>query len=194
MSEQEGRLRVLFKVFFSISAVTLGGGIAMLPLLSREFVEKRDWMSQEDMLDTVAIMQAMPGIIATNMGVLIGHRCAGWRGALVALIASLLPPFLAIVLLAALIMAIQGTAAVQQAFLGVRAAVCGLILIAVLKLSRPVLRDWFAIVVATGCFVALVFFNLNAVWLVIGGALAGLLQSAVSLWRMRCRNAERGRA
>ncbi|NLF94914.1 MAG: chromate transporter [Oligosphaeraceae bacterium] len=194
MSEPEGRLRILFRVFFSLSAVTLGGGIAMLPLISREFVEKRRWLSQEDMLDTVAIMQAMPGIIAMNMGVLIGHRCAGWRGALVALSASLLPPFLAIVLLATLIMAIQGTAAAQQAFLGVRAAVCGLILIAVLKLARPVLRDWFTIVVAAGCFVALVFFNLNAIWLIIGGALAGLLQSAVSLWRRRSRKAEGGQA
>jgi len=191
MSEQVKRAWTLFGVFFSISAVTLGGGIAMLPLMSREFVEKRGWMTEDDMLDTVAIMQAMPGIIAMNMGVLIGHRCAGFWGALLALAGSLLPPFLAIVLLASLIMAIQGTAAAQHAFLGVRAAVCALIFIAVLKMSKPVLRDVFTIIVAAGCFVALVFFNLNAIWLIIGGGIAGLLQAAINL-RLRLRKASTG--
>ncbi len=191
MSEQIKRLRTLFWVFFSISAVTLGGGLAMLPLMSREFVEKRGWMTEDDMLDTVAIMQAMPGIIAMNMGVLIGHRCAGIAGALLALAGSLLPPFLAIVLLASVIMAIQGTAAAQHAFLGVRAAVCALIFVSVLKMSKPILQDAFTIIVAVGCFVALVFFNLNAIWLIVGGAVAGLLQTAINLWLWR-RNAAAG--
>ncbi len=191
MSEPTGRLGTLFRVFFSISAVTLGGGIAMLPLMTREFVEKRAWMTQEEMLDTVAIMQAMPGVIGLNMSVLIGYRCAGFRGALVAVSGSLLPPFLAIVLLATLIMAVQDKPAVQQAFLGVRAAVSALIFIAVLKLSRSILQSPFAVLLTLTCFVSLVFFNLNAIWLVIGGAAAGLAQATINWSRYRQRGEEK---
>ena len=71
----------LFRVFFSISAVALGGGLTMLPIMSREFVEKRGWLSDNDMLDTVAVMQSLPGIISINMAVLIGYRVSGVLGA-----------------------------------------------------------------------------------------------------------------
>ena len=71
----------LFRVFFSISAVALGGGLTMLPIMSREFVEKRGWLSDNDMLDTVAVMQSLPGIISINMAVLIGYRVSGIAGA-----------------------------------------------------------------------------------------------------------------
>ncbi len=165
----------LFKIFFGLSAVTLGGGLAMLPLLHREFVERRRWLSDEDMVDAVAIMQAMPGIIAMNMGVLLGYRIAGIAGAFAAVLGSLLPPFLAIVLLATLFIALQGNALMEQAFLGVRAAVCALILLAVIKLGRQIVKGPFEIILALLCFAALVFANVNAVWMIILGALAGFI-------------------
>ena len=76
---RENRLWTLFQVFFKISAVSVGGGLTMLPLMDREFVEKRNWMSESDMVDVVAIVQSVPGIIAVNMAILIGQRTAGWR-------------------------------------------------------------------------------------------------------------------
>jgi len=176
----------LFKIFFGLSAVTLGGGLAMLPLLHREFVERRRWLSDEDMVDTVAIMQAMPGIIAMNMGVLLGYRIAGIAGAMAAVLGSLLPPFLAIVLLATLFMTLQGNALVEQAFVGVRAAVCALILLAVIKLGRQILKGAFEIILALFCFAALVFANVNAVWMVVLGALAGFVYF---FWKSRIKPA-----
>ena len=79
--------------FFWITSVTLGGGMAMLPLLDREFVERRGWMTSQEMLDIVAVMQSLPGIIALNMSVLIGYRLKGVAGAAVAVVASRVTPF-----------------------------------------------------------------------------------------------------
>ena len=175
MPDRGSRLWSLFKIFFVLSAVTLGGGLAMLAPLHREFVERRRWLSDEDMVDTVAIMQAMPGIIAMNMGVLLGYRIAGVAGAFIAVLGSLLPPFLAIVLLATIFMALQGNPVVEQAFLGVRAAVCALILLAVIKLCRQIIKGPFEIILSILCFAALVFANVNAVWMIVFGAFAGFV-------------------
>ncbi|MBP5301001.1 MAG: chromate transporter, partial [Victivallales bacterium] len=161
------RIRTLFGVFFYLSAVTLGGGLAMLPLMRQEFVAKRGWMTDDEMVDTVAAMQSMPGIIATNMGVLIGFHCAGIPGALAAL-AGGLPPFLAIVLLAAIVSRLREFAVVQHLFLGVRAAVAAMILLAVITLARQILkgerlRKIFSWTVAAASFIALVFFGVDAI-------------------------------
>ena len=173
------RAGTLFRVFFYLSAVTLGGGLAMLPLMRQEFVEKRGWMTDDEMVDTVAAMQSMPGIIAMNMGVLIGYRCAGFIGALAALAGGVLPPFIAIVALAALVAQLRQFAVVQHLFLGVRAAVAAMILLAVISLGRQVLkgerfRRVFSWCVAIASFAALVFVGVNAIWVIVAGALLGL--------------------
>ncbi|MDY0175526.1 MAG: chromate transporter [Lentisphaeria bacterium] len=174
MSAKNSRLWALFRIFFNLSAVTLGGGLAMLPLLRREFVQRRGWLSDSDMVDTVALMQAMPGIIAMNMGVLLGYRVAGVAGAVAAVVGGFMPPFLAIVLLATLIMSLQNNDLLNQAFLGVRAGVCALILMAVIELGRQILKGRFEWLLASLCFIAIVFFQVNAIWLVLLGILSGL--------------------
>ncbi len=173
------RIRTLFGVFFYLSAVTLGGGLAMLPLMRQEFVAKRGWMTDDEMVDTVAAMQSMPGIIATNMGVLIGFHCAGIPGALAALAGGVLPPFLAIVLLAAIVSRLREFAVVQHLFLGVRAAVAAMILMAVITLARQILkgerlRKIFSWTVTAASFIALVFFGVDAILVLVIGALLGL--------------------
>lgn len=174
------KAKTLFGVFFYLSAVTLGGGLAMLPLLRQEFVEKRKWMSDQEMVDTVAAMQSMPGIIAMNMGVLIGHHCAGLPGAIAAVFGGLLPPFLAIVLLAAVVARFREYAIVQHLFLGVRAAVAALILLAVISLGKQILKGKclqliFSWGIAIASFAALVFFGAEAIWMIVAGAILGLI-------------------
>ncbi len=174
------RSKTLFGVFFYLSAVTLGGGLAMLPLMQQEFVDKRGWMTNDEMVDTVAAMQSMPGIIATNMGVLIGYRCAGVLGALAAMAGGVLPPFIAIVLLATVVAQLRQFAFVQHLFLGVRAAVAAMILLAVISLGRQILKgDRFRLVfswsVTIASFIALVFFDVDAILVLMVGAILGLI-------------------
>ena len=179
------RLRTLFGIFFFLSLVTLGGGLAMLPAMREEFVRKRGWMTDDERVDTVAAMQSMPGIIACNMGVLLGYRIAGIPGALVSLLGGILPPFLAIVLVAGLVFRLRAYAGVGHAFLGVRAAVSALILYAVVGLGRQVFSGkggaarGFTWAVAALSFLSLAFLGANAVYVLLAGGVAGWL---LHLW------------
>ena len=164
----------LFRVFFSISAVALGGGLTMLPIMSREFVEKRGWLSDNDMLDTVAVMQSLPGIISINMAVLIGYRVSGVLGAVFSALGVILPPFVAIILLAMFLTKLDNNETVNHVFLGVRAAVAAMILLSAVKLAKQALKSHWAQAIAVFGFIAMVFFEMNAILLVIIGALVGL--------------------
>ncbi len=164
----------LFRVFFSISAVALGGGLTMLPIMSKEFVEKRGWLSDNDMLDTVAVMQSLPGIISINMAVLIGYRVSGVFGAVFSAFGVILPPFVAIILLAMFLTKLDNNETVNHVFLGVRAAVAAMILLSAVKLAKQALKSHWAQVIAIFGFIAMVFFEMNAILLVIIGALVGM--------------------
>lgn len=179
------RLKELFWIFFKISAVTVGGGLTMLPLMTSEFVEKRQWVTDEDMVDTVAVVQSMPGIIAVNMAVLIGYRVAGIAGVLTASFAVVIPPFVTILIVALGIRHLTGSETMDHIFLGVRSAVCALILLSVIKLSGKTLKGWFPILVAAAGFVSLVFFSVNAIWLIVWAAAAGLLYYFLVLFLSR---------
>ncbi len=154
----------------------------MLPAIRAEFVEKRKWLTDEEMVDTVATMQSMPGIIACNMGVLLGYRMAGIPGALASVLGSILPPFIAIVALAEIVSRLREYPAVSHLFLGVRAAVCALILWAVIGLGKQILLKnpeaqarAFSWGIATASFLALAFFGVNAVYVLLACALLGWL-------------------
>ncbi len=172
--KSEHRIWTLFAVFFKISTVSVGGGLAMLPLISREFVEKRNWMTDEEMVDVVAVMQSMPGIIAVNMGILVGYRTVGVWGAVSAAFGVAIPPFVVITVVAAFISFFKDNRQLAHVFLGIRAAVCALILVSVIKLAKPILKDKLALGIALIAFVGLVFFNFNAIWMIIAGGVFGL--------------------
>ncbi|MEM2881817.1 MAG: chromate transporter [Candidatus Bathyarchaeia archaeon] len=126
----------LFSIFSKISAFTLGGGLAMIPLIEKEVVDKRGWVGGEEFLDLVGIAQSMPGAMAINLSTCVGYKVAGMRGATSAFLGAVLPPFLSIVLAASLLLAIKDDPLVERAFQGIRPAVVALITISVLRLSR----------------------------------------------------------
>ena len=183
MSKSDSFTRIwgLFASFFGISAIALGGGLVMLPMLRDSFVVKRNWLTDEEMVDTVAAMQSMPGLIIANMGALIGYRVAGIYGALAAILGGALPPVAVIALLAALISRVRSNPWVQGAFCGVRAAVAALILLAIVKLVQQIIlkqKDrfwmWSAVAIASLSAAVLLATSINAAWLVVAGGLAGL--------------------
>jgi len=180
------KLWTLFIVFLSISSVALGGGLTMLPLMSKEFTEKRNWLSDNDMLDIVAVMQSLPGIISVNMAILIGYRIAGVPGAVSSVLGVVLTPFVVILAIAMGLAQLDESETLNHLFLGVRSAVAALILLSAIKLGRQIIKTPFAAIVACAGFIATVFFNLNAIFLVIAGAVLGLLAAYAPLvWRKR---------
>lgn len=175
-----GRSWALFYVFASISAVALGGGLVMLPVMQKEFVAKRKWLTDEDMLDTVALMQSLPGIIAVNMSSLIGYRVAGIPGVLAATFGVVLPPFLTIVAIAYFLFNFCDLEAVQHVFTGIRAAVCAMILVSVIKMGKKTLTGAFEITIAALGFIILLFFKVNIILLIVLAAIAGLVFSLIT--------------
>ena len=184
-AELKHRLLTLVTVFFKISAVAVGGGLTMLPMMSKEFSEDRKWVSEEEMVDIVAIVQSVPGIIAVNMAILTGSRVAGLPGVLVASVGVVLPPVIVITLLAALFSQFSGNATMDHIFLGVRAAVSALILLSVIKMSRSVLKTLAAKVIALSGFLLLVVFSVDAVGMIVGAAVVGLVLSWIHYLRLK---------
>lgn len=126
----------LFATFFKIGTFTIGGGYAMIPLIQREVVERRHWLSETEMLDAIALSQTMPGILAANIAALVGQRLRGVKGALVAVAGNIMMPIVFIILIAALFQHFKDIPAVQHAFMALRPAVVALIAAPVFNLAR----------------------------------------------------------
>lgn len=155
--------------------MTFGGGYAMLPILQREVVENRHWVSEEEVLDYYAIGQCLPGIIMVNTMIFIGEKRKGRIGGIVAALGTTCPALIIITVIAALLTGFADVPAVKNAFAGIRVCVCVLIFNAVLKLWSKSVIDWkcFAIfaVVALGSL----FTDITPVIFVIASAIAGII-------------------
>jgi len=179
------RILTLGWTFFWISSITLGGGMAMLPLMEREFVEKRKWMTSGEMVDVVAVMQSLPGLIAINMAVLVGYRVKGFWGALVASVGSVLTPFAVIATVARCMTFLSGNPTMDHVFLGVRAGTAALILMSLVKLSKSVLAGPLAWTLASLSFVAAVVLQVDLTFVVLGGFAVGGVLVAANAFRRR---------
>jgi len=177
------RILTLGWTFFWISSMTLGGGMAMLPLIDREFVEKRKWMTTDEMVDVIAVMQSLPGLIVINMAVLIGFRVKGLWGALVASFGAVLTPFAAIAVLARCLTLLSGNPTLDHVFLGVRAGTAALILMSLVKLAKGVLDGPLAWTLAVLSFVAAVVLQVDLTFVVLGGFAVGAVLVVLQAFR-----------
>ncbi len=126
----------LFYVFAKIGLFTLGGGLAMLPLMEREIVDKRACLTRTEFLDTVALAQTVPGILAINVAILVGYRCARTWGSVCAALGTAMPSFIIILLIAVFFQSYQENPVVIRIFKGVRPAVVALIAVPVFQLAK----------------------------------------------------------
>lgn len=168
------RLLTLAWDFLWISTVTLGGGMAMLPFMDREFVERRHWLTEDEMTDAIAVTQSLPGLIAVNMAVLVGYRVKGVAGAIVAAFAACLTPFASIAVIAGFLSTLTASPTVEHVFLGVRAGTAALILLSLVKLSKSTLTGPVAWTLAVVAFVAAVVLKLDITWIVAFGFAVGV--------------------
>ncbi len=126
----------LFLTFLKIGAFTFGGGYAMVPLIKHEAADKKGWISENDMLDIVAIAESTPGPIAVNSATFVGHRVAGVTGSALATLGVVLPSFVVIALLGYALDRVSAYKAVRYAFFGVRAGVLALIAKALVSMYK----------------------------------------------------------
>ncbi len=167
--------------FFKIGICTFGGGYAMLPILQREVVETRKWVSEEEVLDYYAIGQCLPGIIMVNTMIFIGHKRKGNIGGIVAAFGTVFPALIIITLIAALLTSFAEVPAVKNAFAGIRVCVCVLIFNAVLKLWKSSVVDWKCLIIFLAVALASLFTDITPVVFVILSAAMGIAISCLGV-------------
>ncbi len=176
----------LFLALLKVGATLFGSGLVVVPLLQAELVNNNGWLTQQTLLDGVALAQATPGPVLT-IATFVGYQIAGLAGAVVATVAIFLPAFIVVLLTAPLIERLKHNRWLK-AFLGpVSAAVVGTLTASTLLLAQPVLLDpfaqpffvdWLALVITLTAFALALRFKLNSAWIIIGAGLLGLLIKA----------------
>ena len=170
----------LFCAFFRIGLFTFGGGYAMLPLLQREIVEKKHWATEEELLDYFAVGQCTPGIIAVNTATFVGFKEKKLSGAICATLGVVSPSLVIITVIAALLSNFAHIAAVQNAFAGIRVAVCVLILNSIVKLWKKSVVDKLTLGVFIAVFLGSVLLShVSPVVFIVAAAVLGIV---VRVW------------
>lgn len=165
----------LFLTFARIGVCTFGGGYAMLPILQLEVVEKRAWAAEDELMNYYAIGQCTPGVIAVNTATFIGYKQRGIIGAVCATAGVVFPSLIIIITIAAFIQQFAHLTIVQNAFSGVRIAVCALVVQSVWKLAKKSVLDKPTALILLITFAAVAFFGISPMIMVILSGTAGIL-------------------
>ena len=169
----------LFCVFFKIGAFTFGGGYAMIPLIQREAVENKGWISEDDIHDIIAIAESTPGPIAINSATFVGYRVAGVLGSACATFGVVLPSYLIISVIAYLLREFYEYRVVRYAFYGIRAGVLALIFKALYMMFKKTPREWAAYAIMAIAFLVSAFVDINLIFVIIACAVFGLVYSLI---------------
>lgn len=160
-----------FLTFLKIGLFTIGGGYAMIPLIEREVVERRQWLSREDFLDLMSLSQALPGVFAVNFSIYIGHRLRGLRGSLALTAGIVLPSFVIILLVAMFLSAFADNRVVEAIFRGVRPAVVALIAVPCIKLGKSAHITWANVWFPIAIALLIALLGISPVYIIIAVAL-----------------------
>ncbi|MBR1964800.1 MAG: chromate transporter [Muribaculaceae bacterium] len=141
--------RQLFTTFLKIGAFTFGGGWAMISIIEREIVDKRQWINREEFLDLLAVAQSLPGILAVNISAAIGDKLKGAKGSICAALGTILPSFLIILTIAMFLTPdlIKNNEILNKIFMGIRPAVVALIIAPVITTARAAKINWRTIII-----------------------------------------------
>lgn len=169
----------LFFTMLSLSAFTFGGGYVIVPLIRRRVVEKHGWISEEEMLELVAIGQSAPGAIAINTASLVGYRVAGFSGALCGLLGTVIPPLVILSLVSLGYELIRDNTYVAAAMRGMQAGIAAVIADVVVGMAAPYFKreKAFSLLIMAAAFAATWFFGVNVAIIIIASGLLGAVKT-----------------
>ena len=156
----------IFLVFAKIGAFTIGGGIPMIAAIKSELVARK-WLTDEDFVDIITLAQSAPGLFAVNISILTGHRLRGTKGSIVATIASCLPPFLIILLVAMFFTAFKDNEYVLRAFKGIRPVVVALIGVPMTTMIKATKMRWWSWIIVLGSMTLVCFLKVSPIYILI---------------------------
>ena len=167
-------LTELFIVFFKLGAFTIGGGIAMLPLLQNTLINEKKWFTKEEFMDIVAVCQSLPGVVAINMATYVGYKKKGLVGSIVSTFGVTIPSFIMILIIAKFITSMGDNSILMGAMAGLRAAALGLVAVAIIQLAPAAIKSKWAMLAAAGAFVLIAVLKVNTAYVILMFALLGI--------------------
>ena len=157
------KLWLLFYTFAKIAALVVGGGYAILPVVEETFSRKNKLISSEELLDMMALVQTIPGIIAANSAIYVGMKIAGIGGVLAAVFGVCLPSVTIIIIIA---------------------CITGLIIVTAARLAKKTIQGWFEII-CVAAFLILALFKLNPVYIIVLSMPLGILYTLYCTYRIK---------
>lgn len=163
------KYKKLFLSTFKLSACTFGGGFVIVPLMKKRFVEELGWIGEDEMLDMIAIAQSSPGAIAVNASILVGYHVAGFPGAMLTVLGTVLPPLIIISIISMFYQAFRDNAIVNMAMAGMLCGVAAVICDVVLTMAGSILKKKriLPVLVMLGSFIAVRFFSVNIILIIL---------------------------
>jgi chromate transporter len=165
----------LFFTFVKMGLTTFGGGYAMMPVIERELIKKRNWVTMDEVMDWYTIAQITPGIIAVNVSTFVGYKRKGPLGGILTTLGFTSPGVVFILLIAAFLANFADLPLVQHAFVGIRIAVGALITDTVIKMMKGVFKDVKALIIYIAAFVLSLVWGVSPVFIVLASGVLGFL-------------------
>ena len=175
MKNKLKELLELYLAFVKIGAFTFGGGLAMMPIMQRELIEKRGWITEEELIDYFAIGQSTPGIIAVNVATFVGYKKLGWFGGIIGTLGVVTPSWVIIMLLAGAISSVDKYPLAQKALKGINVAVAALLTSVIVKFSKKTIKSIWNAFFMLLAFALIYFLKVQSVWIIIASLVIGSL-------------------
>lgn len=171
-----------------MSACTFGGGFVIIPLMRKKFVEELGWIEEDEMLDLTAIAQSSPGAIAVNASILVGYHVAGFPGAMLTVLGTVLPPLIIISIISMFYQAFRDNAVVNMAMAGMLCGVAAVICDVVINMAKTIFQKkrLLPVIVMLGSFVAVRFFSVNIIVIIL---VCGIIGAADTWYQGRTQKA-----
>lgn len=176
---KNNKILQLFFAFLKIGAFTFGGGYAMIPLIQKEVVANKKWITDEDIADVIAIAETTPGPIAVNAATFVGYKVAGIGGALASTVGVVLPSFVTIIIIVMVLAKYMENEIVKNAFWGIRIAVIALMIKAFITMFKQCPKNAVSYSIAGITLILVGIFDLNVLIIIIASAFIGIVYQAV---------------
>jgi chromate transporter len=169
------KYKKIFAIFFKIGLLTIGGGLAMIPIIKEEFVDKNKLISVDDITDIFAISQSLPGVIAINSSVFVGYKLFGITGAIISVLGVILPSLIIIFLIFIFFTPeIANNVYLIKAFRGINSGITALILSTTITMSKKSITDIFGAVISIISFILVFIYKIDIIFVIILSFILGI--------------------
>ena len=172
------KIKNLLNLYFSFAKIgtfTIGGGLAMMPMMQAELIEKRKWITDEELIDYYAVGQSTPGLVAVNVATFVGYKQMGIIGGIFATLGMVTPSLVIIMILAGLINSINDFPVVKKALKGINVAVAALLTSTIINFMKKTIKKFTNAIFMLISFLLVFVLKLPSFWIILFALLIGVV-------------------